>query len=99
MIFRNFSIDELSLLFFIMKGDMAVIAPRPFIPEEQAALPADKLPVKPAHFCYWQIGGKNELSEDEQIVPDRKYVAERSVFVDIKIVLMTILLIVCRESC
>ena len=87
---RKTSIDELPQLFNIVKGDMAIIGPRPFIEREQKRLPDDRLLVKPGLSCYWQIGGKNSLSMQEQIELDRKYIRERSLFVDIKITLLTL---------
>ena len=91
---RKTSIDELPQLFNIVKGDMAIIGPRPFIEREQKRLPDDRLLVRPGLSCYWQIGGKNSLSIEEQIELDRKYIRERSLIVDVKIVLLTLKFIV-----
>jgi lipopolysaccharide/colanic/teichoic acid biosynthesis glycosyltransferase len=86
---RKTSIDELPQLFNIVKGDMAIIGPRPFIEREQKRLPDDRLLVRPGLSCYWQIGGKNSLSIEEQIELDRKYIRERSLIVDIKLIFLT----------
>ena len=92
-IIRKTSIDELPQLINILKGEMSIIGPRPFIPREQANLPDDRLLVTPGLSCYWQIGGKNSLTTEEQIELDRKYIKERSVFVDIGIIIKTVLFV------
>ncbi len=95
---RTTSIDELPQLINILKGDMAVIGPRPFIEEEQKNLPSDRLVVKPGLSCYWQISGKNSLTLGEQIELDRKYVRERSVIVDAKIIIKTMIVVIVGKN-
>ena len=98
-IIRKTSIDELPQLLNILKGDMSIIGPRPFIPSEQENLPFDRLSVLPGLSCYWQIGGKNELSLEQQIALDRKYIKERSLLTDVKIVLKTIVHVLTGKNC
>ena len=98
-IIRKTSIDELPQLLNILKGDMSIIGPRPFIPSEQENLPSDRLSVLPGLSCYWQIGGKNDLPLEQQIALDRKYIKERSLLTDVKIVLKTIVHVLTGKNC
>lgn len=98
-ILRKTSIDELPQLINILKGEMSVIGPRPFIPLEQAELPDERLLVKPGLSCYWQIGGKHKLTMDEQIALDYKYIEERSIAVDLKIIFKTFAVIFKNDNC
>jgi len=90
---RRMSIDELPQLLNIIKGDMSIIGPRPFIISEQAQLPSDRLLVKPGLSCYWQLAKPDNLSIEEQIVLDYKYITNRSFGTDIDIIFKTLRLI------
>ena len=86
---RSSSIDELPQLLNILKGEMSIIGPRPFIPDEQAQLTSDRLLVRPGLSCYWQVNGKNSLSAEMSEYCDLKYIMDRSFLTDVKIVLKT----------
>ncbi|MCQ2354302.1 MAG: sugar transferase [Clostridia bacterium] len=92
---RKTSIDELPQLWNILKGDMSFVGPRPALPRE-VALYGDyekqRLYVTPGLTCYWQIQPhRNDLSFEEWLELDIKYIKERSFIVDWKIIFKTFL--------
>lgn len=90
---RKSSIDELPQLLNVIKGDMSVVGPRPFVVNEQEQLPDERLVVKPGLSCYWQLSDREEMPIEEQLDLDYKYINERSFGTDIKIILKTFMLI------
>ena len=90
---RKFSIDELPQLFNILKGDMALIGPRPLLkrylglytPEQ-----ARRHEVRPGMTGWAQVHGRNNISWTEKFKLDVWYVDHCSLWLDIKIVFMTI---------
>lgn len=89
-IIRKISIDELPQLVNVLKGDMSIIGPRPFIRSEQEQLPSDRLVVKPGLSCYWQVTNTIKMSNEDQLELDYKYIRERSFLTDIKIIFLTV---------
>ncbi len=90
---RKTSIDELPQLFNILKGDMSFVGPRPPLEREvvqYTEVQRQRLYVIPGLTCYWQIQPKrNDLTFDEWVALDLKYIRERSLIVDMKIILKT----------
>ena len=90
---RKSSIDELPQLWNVLKGDMSIVGPRPAIPrevEQYDAYQRQRLLVQPGLTCYWQIQPhRNQLSFEEWLELDIKYIRERSFLTDWKIILKT----------
>ena len=90
---RKTGIDELPQLFNIIKGDMSIVGPRPALPrevEQYNEYQLQRLYVTPGITCYWQIQpNRNGISFDDWIDLDIKYIQERSLWIDIKIILRT----------
>lgn len=91
---RKTSIDELPQLWNILKGDMSIVGPRPALPREvelYTDLQRQRMYVTPGLTCYWQIQPKrNDISFDEWMELDLKYIQERSFLVDWKIIFKTV---------
>lgn len=90
---RATSIDELPQLWNVLKGDMSIVGPRPPLPrevEQYDEYAMQRLLVTPGLTCYWQITPhKNELSFDEWVALDVKYIKERSFCTDWRIIFKT----------
>lgn len=91
---RKTSIDELPQLLNILKGDMSIIGPRPPIPrevEQYTSYQMHRLDVKTGLACYHEVSGRSDNpSFDEWVEADLKYIRERSMLTDLKIIFLTI---------
>ena len=100
---RSSGIDELPQLINILKGDMSVVGPRPALPKEVKQYNDEqrmRLKVTPGLTCYWQIEpDRNSIAFEEWMRMDRKYIDERNVLADIKIILKTVVAVVKRQGC
>ena len=91
---RKTSIDELPQLINIIKGDMSIIGPRPPLPREVAQYTPyqmHRLDVITGLACYHECMGRSESHDfDEWVEQDLKYIRERSMLTDLKVIWWTI---------
>jgi lipopolysaccharide/colanic/teichoic acid biosynthesis glycosyltransferase len=98
-IIRKFSLDEVPQLLNVLKGEMSLVGPRPYYPEElerqQQSYPQTKnlvkevLSVKPGITGYWQVSGRSEVKFDKRIQMDADYARKQSIFLDLFIIFKT----------
>lgn len=94
---RKHSIDEIPQFINVLKGEMSLVGPRPYYPDEleeqqkkypeTKALVKEVLNVKPGATGEWQVSGRSEINFDKRIVMDAKYARRRSIIYDILILL------------
>ncbi len=92
-ILRKYSIDELPQLFHVLTGQMSLVGPRPPIPAEVDSYEpwqTERLAVKPGLTCIWQVSGRSDIGFDEWVRLDIEYVRTRSLWLDIKLLALTI---------
>lgn len=96
---RRFSLDELPQVFNILKGEMSIVGPRAYYPDElknqQRIFPDSKefisnlLKIKPGITGYWQVTGRSEINFDKRVRMDAQYANKRSILADLLIILKT----------
>ena len=98
---REYSLDELPQLFNILKGNMSIVGPRPLYLsqiEEWNERQKKRLLVKPGLTGLAQVSGRGELTKEEKLELDVQYVETAGFFVDIKIILKTIVSVFGRKG-
>jgi len=98
---REYSLDELPQLFNVLKGDMSFVGPRPLYlsqMSEWSERQKKRLLVKPGLTGLAQISGRGELTREEKLELDVKYVETARFLTDIKIILATIAQVFGRKS-
>lgn len=98
---RATSVDELPQLINVLKGDMALIGPRPLLPRYLPYYTKRELlrhTVRPGITGWAQVNGRNNVCWDERLELDAWYVEHLSFFLDVKIVLMTVKNVICRKD-
>jgi exopolysaccharide biosynthesis polyprenyl glycosylphosphotransferase len=91
-ILRKLSLDELPQFWNVLRGDMSVVGPRPPLPSEVTGYDGKvfrRLYIKPGITGLWQVSGRSDLSWDESVRLDLRYVENWSVASDLQIMWRT----------
>ena len=98
---RNTSLDEVPQFFNVLKGDMSLVGPRPYMPREKEDM-GDMINtitmMKPGITGLWQVSGRSETTFKKRLEMDRDYYYNWSLKEDIKIILKTIKSCVLRKG-
>jgi lipopolysaccharide/colanic/teichoic acid biosynthesis glycosyltransferase len=96
---RKYSLDEIPQLMNVLRGEMSLVGPRPYYPEElekqQKIYPQTKslvkevLSVKPGITGSWQVSGRSEVKFDKRIQMDADYARKKSILLDLWIIFKT----------
>lgn len=96
---RKHSIDEMPQLLNVFRGDMSIVGPRPYLPEEleeqqrkfsgTGKYVTQMLSVKPGITGFWQVSGRSEVNFDKRVKMDAFYAQKKSLIFDFLIMLKT----------
>jgi sugar transferase EpsL len=98
---RSSSLDELPELFNVLKGEMSLVGPRPLLIEYLELYSPEQMrrnEVKPGITGWAQVNGRNNLSWEEKFALDIWYIDNLSLWLDLKILLLTARQIIMREG-
>jgi undecaprenyl-phosphate galactose phosphotransferase len=98
---RKTSLDELPQLLNVLKGDMSLVGPRPYLPREMMEIGKSYAlisRVKPGLTGLWQTSGRNLLSFRERLLLDEHYIRNWTLWSDIAILIRTARALVRREG-
>ena len=97
-VLRKYSLDELPQLWSVLKGDLSLVGPRPPRVHEYARFTEhqkQKLAVKPGITCLWQVEGRHRINDyDDWVARDLEYIRRWSLWLDVKILARTLVVVV-----
>ncbi|MCC8060596.1 MAG: sugar transferase [Clostridiales bacterium] len=99
---RNTSLDEFPQFFNVLRGDMSLVGTRPPLVGEVSEYELhhrSRLSIKPGITGLWQISGRSDITDFEEVVRlDRQYISEWNLWLDIKILLKTVVVVLKRKG-
>jgi len=98
---RKTSLDELPQIFNVLKGEMSLVGPRPYLlteKEKMGEMAETILSVRPGVTGQWQVSGRSEVDFFERIVMDLWYIRNWNLWMDIVILLKTVKTVLVREG-
>jgi len=98
---RRLSLDELPQLLNVMRGEMSLVGPRPYLPRELGKMgefAETILKAPPGITGLWQVSGRNRLSFDQRLRLEEYYVRNWSLWLDVNVLLKTLGVVVRREG-
>jgi len=98
---RKTNLDELPQLFNVLKGEMSFVGPRPDIPFAVAMYRdwhRERLGIKPGITGLWQVCGRKGLSFEDMVRLDIEYIKRQSIFLDARILILTLGTILKRDG-
>lgn len=96
-ILRKTSLDELPQIVNVLKGEMSLVGPRPYLPDELADMGESRniiLQARPGITGYWQVNGRNNVTFKERLNMETWYVCNWSVWIDIVLLWRTVKVVV-----
>jgi lipopolysaccharide/colanic/teichoic acid biosynthesis glycosyltransferase len=97
---RISSLDELPQLWNILKGEMSLVGPRPFTPDQRRFYHgASYYALRPGLTGYWQIGGRNDATFAQRAVDDARYAREIGLWTDLRTILKTVRVVFRGTGC
>lgn len=100
-VLRKYSLDELPQLFNVWKGDLSLVGPRPLLMEYLPIYTKDQArrhEVRPGITGWAQVNGRNAISWEEKFEYDLWYVENKSIWIDLKILLITARKVVIKDG-
>ena len=98
---RRYSLDELPQIINVIKGEMSLVGPRPYLPREAEAMGeylSTIVVTVPGITGLWQISGRNDIAFEGRLRLDAWYVRNWSVWMDIVYLLKTVKVVLCRKG-
>ncbi|MDQ0205183.1 undecaprenyl-phosphate galactose phosphotransferase WbaP [Pectinatus haikarae] len=98
---RKYSLDELPQIINVIKGDMSIVGPRPYLPTERQSMGNHLNTIKenlPGITGLWQVSGRNEVSFTDRLLMDTWYIQNWSIWIDIVLIYKTVFVVLYKKG-